>query len=169
MNEPTIHFSGNLAAKPKLKPIETADGPVAVTHLRVAVTPRRKGRGEDWLDGETMWFNVTVWRGPAANCAASLDQGDRVVVTGRLTQRTWTDTDGREHPSYEVRADDVALDLSRNPALVLRRTGPPPRQSDPAARWVSTGSVDQETGEVLVIEGATDPSDDELEPEPVAV
>lgn len=122
MHEPTILFSGNLAAKPQLRPVDTPQGPVVVANLRVAVTPRRRGRGADeWTDGETMWFSVSTWRGTAANCVASLNQGDRVLVRGRLTQRTWKDADGVERPSFDVEADDVALDLARHPAMSLRR------------------------------------------------
>ena len=152
MNEPTIHFSGNLAAKPSLRAVETPNGASIVASLRVAATPRRKSRGEEqWSDGETIWFNVSAWRTTATNCVASLNQGDRVVVTGRLSQRTWKDAEGVEHPSFEVVADDVALDLSRSAALVVRRPAPAQRAEEPAADtddWLSTGRVDASTGEV---------------------
>lgn len=151
MNQPRVHLSGNLAGKPKLKTVETVAGAVVVASLRVAVTPRRKDRAGEWSDGETMWFNVSTWRNAATNCAATLDQGDRVVVTGELSQRTWTDAEGREHVSFEVRADDVALDLSRSAAIVVRRTAPAQRQEDD--RWASTGQVDEETESVVMSEG----------------
>jgi single-strand DNA-binding protein len=169
VNEPTIHFSGNLAAKPSLKPVETPNGVSVVANLRIAVTPRRKARSaEEWSDGETIWFNVSAWRTTATNCVASLNQGDRVVVTGRLTQRTWRDAEGVEHPSFEVAADDVALDLSRNAALVVRRPAPPQRQEEPASEaddgWLSTGQVDESTGEVLMTRPEGEPAN-----EPAAV
>lgn len=158
MHEPTITFSGNLAAKPKLKAIEGAHGASVVASLRVAVTPRRKARdADDWVDGETMWFNVSAWRTTAANAVASLNQGDRVVITGRLTQRSWTDGVGVERPGFNVDAESVGLDIARHPAMSLRR--PPEQRAVPAAEqeadvasvddhWVSTGVVDEETGEV---------------------
>jgi single-strand DNA-binding protein len=169
VNEPTIHFSGNLAAKPTLKPVETPNGVSVVANLRVAVTPRRKARaGEEWSDGETIWFNVSAWRTTATNCVASLNQGDRVVVTGRLTQRTWKDAEGLEHQSFEVVSDDVALDLSRNAALVVRRPAPAQRQEEPPAEgddgWLSTGQVDESTGGV-----AMTPREGEPASEPAAV
>jgi single-strand DNA-binding protein len=134
MSTPTITFSGNLAAKPELKPVDTPDGPVVVATLRVAVTPRRRGRGsEEWVDGETMWFSVSAWRSAAQNCVASLNQGDRVLVRGRLTQRTWTDADGVERPSFDVAAEEVALDLSRHAAISLRRAPQQRRPDDGAA------------------------------------
>ena len=177
MHEPTIMFSGNLAAKPQLRPVETGAGPSVVANLRVAVTPRRRARdSDDWVDGETMWFSVSVWRTAAANSVSSLNQGDRVVVKGRLAQRTWRDADGVERPSFDVDAEEVALDISRYPAMSLRRP-PGQRQGEQPAsgaaagdqsaapeagagddRWASTGRVDDETGEVLVA-----PADELLE------
>ena len=79
----------------------------------------------------------------AAHCAASLKKGDRVVVTGRLTARTWVGNDGQSRTSWEVDASTVSLDLARNDAVALR----PDHATD---TWVSTGQVDPETGEVLV-------------------
>lgn len=149
MNEPTIHITGNLAGKPRLKTVETAAGAAVVTSLRVAVTPRRRDRGEEWSDGETIWFDVSAWRSAATNCAATLDQGDRVVVSGKLSQRTWTDAEGREHPALHIAADSVGLDLSRSAAMVARRTPPAQRQDEPADRWTSTGRVEDETEEVI--------------------
>ena len=153
MNKPSIRFSGNVAAKPTLRPVNTPNGPVVTATLRVAVTPRRKAPGTDeWHDDETMWFNVSTWRGVAQNCVASLNQGDRVLVAGTLSQRTWKDAEGVEHASFEVAAEDVALDLSRNAAVAVRRPAPVQRrgEQDPGDEWVSTGRVDEATGEVLV-------------------
>lgn len=182
MNEPTIHITGYLAGKPKLRTVETASGAAVVTKLRVAVTPRRRDRAEQWSDGETIWFDVSAWRAAATNCAATLDQGDRVVVSGKLSQRTWTDAEGREHPGLHIAADSVGLDLARSAAMVARRSAPAQRLDEPAGGWVSTGQVDRETGEVQIGEMPigeveSDPADDDpvdLEPadgrrEPVAV
>jgi single-strand DNA-binding protein len=130
LNRPTISFSGNLAAKPELRTVETTEGTVVAARLRVAVTPRRRDRGTDaWSDDETLWFSVSTWRYVAQNCVLSLDQGDRVVVRGHLTQRTWTDDRGAEHVVLEVAADDVSLDLSRGAAMSLRKK-PQPRRTD---------------------------------------
>jgi single-strand DNA-binding protein len=180
VNEPTINLSGNLAAKPTLRPVDTPSGPVVVANLRVAVTPRRRGKGPDeWSDGETMWFSVSAWRTAAANCVASLNQGDRVVVRGRLTQRTWKDANGVEHPSFEVDADDVALDVTRHPAMSLRNRPPLQRVEEPTAaedEWVSTGQVDAATGQVLVAQLSevdtgreTESEDEPVDDEPLAV
>ncbi|MFP5220591.1 MAG: single-stranded DNA-binding protein [Actinomycetes bacterium] len=175
MHEPTITFSGNLAAKPKLKPIEGPNGPTVVASMRVAVTPRRRSRDADeWVDGETMWFDVSAWRTTAGN-AVSLNQGDKVVVTGRLTQRTWTDSSGVDHPGFAVDAESIGLDIARYPATSLR---PAPEQRAEAASqqtptdpehaagtdWVSTGQVDPDTGEVRM-----QPADPQRVEEPATV
>ncbi|MCW2668037.1 MAG: ssb [Frankiales bacterium] len=129
MNEPTITLVGHLAAPPRLR--TTAAG-VCVADFRVAATPRRhdKGTGE-WGDGETLWFTVTAWRALAEHCAASLGKGDKVVVTGRLTVRSWRGDDGVERSGLEVDAASVGLDLSRGRAAFVRTpplsmTEPPP-------------------------------------------
>lgn len=157
MHEPTITLNGNVAAKPESKLVQTAHGPTAVATMRVAVTPRRRSRdGDDWTDGETMWFRVSAWRSTAANAVASLNQGDRVVVVGRLTQRTWTDGNGVERPGFNVEADSIGLDIARRAAMFVKPT-PDQRSAtvdEPAAppvdddAWVSTGAVDLATGEV---------------------
>src|SRR4051794_35756030 len=85
VNEPQIHLTGNLAFDPKLR--YTPNG-TAVVDLRVATTPRRKV-GEEWVDGETLWFDVSVWKQFAENVAQSLHKGDRVTVSGRLAQSTF--------------------------------------------------------------------------------
>ena len=149
MNSPEIVFTGNVGAAPQLR----LAGTTAVTTVRVAVTPRRRPAGsEEWEDGETMWFGVSVWRLAAAHCVASLKPGDRVLVRGRLTQRTWRDAEGVERSSLEVEATEIGLDLTRHPATQLRNRPPDQRRpedeaAEPAESWA--GTADEVTGEVL--------------------
>ena len=75
---------GNLVDDPELR--FTNNG-IAVANLRVAVTQRIQQDGE-WRDGDTSFFKVNVWRGQAENLADFLTKGDRVMVTGRLRQRS---------------------------------------------------------------------------------
>src|SRR5215207_3058470 len=82
-NQTTI--AGNLVDTPELR--FTASG-IAVANLRVAVTQRIQQDGE-WRDGDTSFLKVNVWRGQAEHLADSLSKGDRVMVTGRLRQRSW--------------------------------------------------------------------------------
>lgn len=159
VNEPTITFSGNLAAKPTYKTVAGDDGGSAVANMRVAVTPRVRPRGStEWVDGETVWFRVSAWRRLALHCFASLNQGDRVVVKGRLTQRTWTDENGVEHAGLQVEAEEIGLDLSRHTAVVMRDRPPVQRQGDEVPE-----GVDAQTGEI--VGGSAELDDvDELEP-----
>ena len=76
---------GNLVEDPEVRFTNTG---IAVTNLRVAVTQRIQQDGQ-WRDGDTSFFKVNVWRGQAENLADSLGKGDRVMVTGRLRQRSW--------------------------------------------------------------------------------
>ena len=76
---------GNLVEDPEVGFTNTG---IAVTNLRVAVTQRVQQDGQ-WRDGETSLFKVNVWRGQAEHLAESLGKGDRVMVTGRLRQRSW--------------------------------------------------------------------------------
>ena len=82
-NHTTI--AGNLADDPELRFTNTG---IAVANLRVAVTQRIQQDGE-WRDGDTSFFKVNVWRGQAEHLADSLGKGDRVMITGRLRQRSW--------------------------------------------------------------------------------
>ena len=76
---------GNLVEDPEVRFTNTG---IAVTNLRVAVTQRIQQDGQ-WRDGDTNFFKVNVWRDQAENLAESLGKGDRVMVTGRLRQRSW--------------------------------------------------------------------------------
>jgi single-strand DNA-binding protein len=81
---------GNLVEDPELR--FTNNG-IAVANLRVAVTQRIQQDGE-WRDGDTSFLKVNVWRGQAEHLADSLTKGDRVMVTGRLRQRSWETPEG---------------------------------------------------------------------------
>ena len=116
MNEPQIHLTGNLAFDPEVR--YTPNG-VAVADLRVASTRRYK-IGEDWHDGETLWFDVACWKQLAENVGSSLKKGDKVTVAGRLTQRTWIREDGSPSVKLVVDATAVGVELSRFPVKVLK-------------------------------------------------
>ena len=140
MNEPQIHLSGNLAFDPTLR--FTPNG-VAVLDLRVGSTQRRKV-GEQWQDGETLWFDVTCWKQVAENAAASLKKGDKVTVTGRLAQSSWTREDGTTSSKLVVDATAVGVDLARFPVTVNK----PVRESAGEATF---GWAHPQTGEVMPV------------------
>jgi single-strand DNA-binding protein len=113
-NQTTI--AGNLVETPELR-FTNAGTPV--TNLRVAVTQRIQQDGE-WRDGETSFFKVNVWRGQAEHLADSLSKGDRVMVTGRLRQRSWETPEGERRSVAEIEADEVGASLKFATAKVER-------------------------------------------------
>lgn len=143
MHEPQITLTGNLGWPPRLR---TVAGGTSVADFRVACTQRRRDAQGEWSDGETLWFGVTCWRQLAENAAASLKKGDRVVVAGRLAQRTWRGDDGVEHVNLEIEASSVGVDLNRCVVSVER----PARKGAAEDLWASTGVINNETSEVEV-------------------
>jgi single-strand DNA-binding protein len=107
---------GNLVDDPELR--FTNNG-IAVTNLRVAVTQRIQQDGQ-WRDGETNFFKINVWRGQAEHLVDSLAKGDRVMVTGRLRQRSWETPDGEKRSVTELEADEVGASLKWATAKVER-------------------------------------------------
>jgi single-strand DNA-binding protein len=94
---------GNLVEDPELR--FTSSG-IPVANLRVAVTQRIQQDGE-WRDGDTSFLKVNVWRSQAEHLADSLTKGDRVMVTGRLRQRSWETPEGDKRSVTEIEADEV--------------------------------------------------------------
>lgn len=143
MHEPTVTVVGNVAAPPRQR---TTPNGVAVADFRIAATPRKLDRASGtWSDGETTWFGVTAWRSLGEHCAASLHRGDRVVVSGRLSTRSWDGEGGERRTGLEIDATSVGLELSRGAAGYLRQE---PLQTDRDEAWASSGRVDPLTGEV---------------------
>jgi single-strand DNA-binding protein len=114
-NHTTI--AGNLVEDPELR--FTSSG-IAVANLRVAVTQRIQQDGT-WRDGDTSFFKVNVWRGQAEHLADSLGKGDRVMVTGRLRQRSWETPEGDKRSVTEIEADEVGASLKWATAKVERQ------------------------------------------------
>jgi single-strand DNA-binding protein len=94
---------------------------IAVANLRVAVTQRIQQDGQ-WRDGDTSYLRVNVWRGQAEHLADSLTKGDRVMVTGRLRQRSWETPEGDKRSVTELEADEVGASLKWATAKVERTT-----------------------------------------------
>lgn len=106
-NEVTI--TGNLAADPELRFVQNGS-PVA--NFRVISSSRQFDRAaNEWRDGPTIAVRVEAWNELAEHVAESLTKGTRVVVRGRLSQRTYEGRDGVERSSVELRAEDVAVSL----------------------------------------------------------
>ena len=117
MNETTITLVGNVVSEVQLR--ATRDGAAWAT-FRMASSPRRYDRdAARWIDGEPLFVTVVCWRAFAENVAASLTQGDPVVVTGRLRWSEW-EHNGQKYTALEVEAQAVGHDLSRGTGLFTR-------------------------------------------------
>jgi len=111
-----ITIVGNLVEDPEVRFTNTG---IAVANLRVAVTQRIQQDGQ-WRDGETTFFKVNVWRDQAEHLAESLGKGDRIMVTGRLRQRSWETPEGEKRSVTELEADEVGASLKWATAKVER-------------------------------------------------
>lgn len=115
-NNPTITLVGNLTADPDLR--FTAAG-AAIATFTVASTPRVFDRQEgQWKDGEALFMRCSVWREAAVRVADTLSRGSRVIVTGRLKQRSFEARDGDRRTVIEVEVDEVGPSLRYTGATI---------------------------------------------------
>jgi single-strand DNA-binding protein len=113
-----ITIAGNLVDDPELR-FTPAGQPVA--RFRVASTPRfRDNQTGEWKDGDSLFLTCNVWRQAAENVAESLTRGMRVIVSGRLRQRSYETKEGEKRTVYEVEVDDVGPSLRNASAKVNR-------------------------------------------------
>lgn len=118
MNETILTIVGNLTAEPELR--QTSSG-VAVASFTVASTPRNFDRqANEWKDGDALFMRCSAWRDLATNITASLTKGSRVIVTGRLQQRSYQDREGNNRVSLELQVDEVGPSLKYATAQVAR-------------------------------------------------
>jgi single-strand DNA-binding protein len=108
MPDTTTTIVGNLTEDPELRYTPTG---AAVTNFSVAVTPRRPDGKGGFEDGDTSFLRCTAWRGLAEHLADSLSKGDRVMVYGRLQQRSWETPEGEKRSVVEVQAEEVGPSL----------------------------------------------------------
>ncbi len=113
-----ITIAGNLVDDPELR-FTPAGQPVA--RFRVASTPRfRDNSTGEWKDGDSLFLTCNVWRQAAENVAETLTRGMRVIVSGRLRQRSYETKEGEKRTVYEVEVDDVGPSLRNASAKVNR-------------------------------------------------
>jgi single-strand DNA-binding protein len=105
----TITVVGNLTADPELR--FTPSG-AAVANFTVASTPRIYDRQSgEWKDGEALFLRCNIWREAAENVAESLTRGSRVIVQGRLRQRSFETREGEKRTVVEVEVDEIGPSL----------------------------------------------------------
>jgi single-strand DNA-binding protein len=112
----TITVIGNLTDDPELR--FTPSG-AAVAKFRVASTPRFFKDGE-WKDGDPLFLSCTVWRQAAENVAESLQRGARVIVSGRLRQRSYETREGEKRTVIELEVDEIGPSLRYATAKVQK-------------------------------------------------
>ena len=122
MTDAAVSFAGNLTDDPEVRYTE---GGIARTMFRVAVSGRR--------EQEPSFFTVVVWRDQAEHAAQSLAKGSRVMVMGRLQQRSWTAEDGSARSVVEVVAEELGLSLRWATATTTRIT----KNGAPSDSWWS--------------------------------
>jgi single-strand DNA-binding protein len=142
----TLTIVGNLVDDPALRYTPTG---AAVANFRIASTPRSYNKQtNEWEDGPSLFLTVNIWRQAAENVAESLQRGMRVIVTGRLKQRSYETREGEKRTVYEIEADECGPSLRSASAKVTKssRSGPAdgqerrPASDDP---WASdTGKSD---------------------------
>jgi single-strand DNA-binding protein len=116
--ETVITVVGNLTDDPELR--FTPSG-AAVANFRVASTPRTFNRQTNaWEDGDPLFLSCSVWRQAAENVAESLQRGARVVVTGRLKQRSYETREGEKRTVFELDVDEIGPSLRYATAKVTK-------------------------------------------------
>ena len=114
----TITIVGNLVGDPELRYTPTGQ---AVATFRIASTPRFMDRTtNEWKDGDSLFLSCNVWRQAAENVAESLQRGMRVIVQGRLRQRSYETKEGEKRTVYEVEVDEVGPSLRNASAKVTK-------------------------------------------------
>ncbi|WP_433266769.1 single-stranded DNA-binding protein [Actinosynnema sp. CS-041913] len=107
--ETTITVVGNLTADPELRFTQSG---AAVASFTVASTPRTFDRQSgEWKDGEALFLRCNVWRQVAENVAESLTRGSRVLVSGRLRQRSFETKEGEKRTVIELEVDEIGPSL----------------------------------------------------------
>jgi single-strand DNA-binding protein len=113
-----ITLVGNLVDDPQLRYTPTGQ---AVANFRVASTPRLFDRNtNEWKDGDSLFLSCNVWRQAAENVAESLQRGMRVIVSGRLRQRSYETKEGEKRTVYEIEVDEVGPSLRNASAKVTK-------------------------------------------------
>jgi len=107
--ETTLTLIGNVTNEPELR--FTPSG-AAVANFTIASTPRSFDKtANEWKDGETLFLRCSIWRQAAENVAESITKGTRVIVSGRLKQRSYETNAGEKRSVIELEVDEIGPSL----------------------------------------------------------
>jgi single-strand DNA-binding protein len=141
-NEPVITLIGNLTADPELRFTQAG---TAVANFSVASTPRSfDKRTGGWKDGQALFMRCTVWQDAAENVAETLRRGMRVIVSGRLQQRSFETREGEKRTVVELQVDEIGPSL-RWAVATVEKAG---RNSQPRPSQHTDQGTDQATDDV---------------------
>lgn len=113
----TTVLIGNLTADPELRFINSG---AAVVNFTVASTPRIYDKAtQEWKDGEALFMRCSLWREAAENVAESLHRGNRVIVVGKLKQRSY-DKDGEKRTTIELEVEEIGPSLKYSTATPVK-------------------------------------------------
>jgi single-strand DNA-binding protein len=123
-----VTIKGNLGSDPELKYVKTGRGDTTLVTFSLAHTPRER-KGEQWVEGETIWFRVTTWGEKGEIYVDALHKGDTVIVQGGMKQSTFKGRDGIDKTALEINATDIGIvpkaQRSAAPRSVPSRTEAP--------------------------------------------
>lgn len=155
-NEPVITIVGNLTADPELRHVS---GGVPVASFTVASTPRTLNKQtQQWEDGEALFVRCSVWREYGENVAQSLTKGMRVIVHGRLQQRSY-EHNGERRTSLELQVDEVGPSLRYATAQVARTSRNQAQGARAQSQWGDThpGAFQDAQGRSVAFDDTTPP------------
>lgn len=130
MPDNTITIIGNATREPELR---YTPGGQATASFGIAVNRRWKDKSDEWKE-QTNFFDITCWGSLAENVATSIPKGTRVIVSGRLDQRTWETPEGDKRSKVEITADEVAPSLRWATAQVSRTERQAPQEQERTTR-----------------------------------
>lgn len=150
-NETIITVIGNLTADPELR--YTQNGK-AVAGFTIASTPRTFDRhSNEWKDGDALFLRSSAWGELGEHVAGSLTKGSRVIMQGRLRQRSYDDREGNKRTSIELEVDEIGPSLRYATATVTRASGGNGSQhpatalnTAPQPQWDTQGGNGAQTG-----------------------
>lgn len=117
MADSNVTLVGNVTRDPELRFLPSGQ---AMASFGIAVNRRWQNRQTQAWEEETSFFDVVAWASLAENTVESVTKGTRVVVTGRLSQRSWENDAGEKRSKVEVVADEIAPSLRWATATVTR-------------------------------------------------
>jgi single-strand DNA-binding protein len=123
MTTNAIVLAGHITDSPELRFLPSGK---AVANFTIADTPRYQDSASgEWKDGEPLFQRIVAWGDLAENVAETLHRGTRIIVTGRLMQKSFTTSDGETLRYTEVRADEVAASLKYATAQIVKTSRKP--------------------------------------------